>query len=315
MILIVSYPGEDHTEKVMQCLEQKGREVLMMDMSDFPANKGMSLSWASSNKKPIFFIDNLKLSVDLNKINALWWRRLLPFTIDHELKSQSNRAFAESETSQAIYGMLDSLNCNWINPRAADEAAHHKPLQWSTAKKIGLKLPQTLVTNKPDDARNFINAHGIGRVVFKAFLASTDAWRETRLVLQEDVERLELVRFAPVIFQEYIEGVDLRITIIGDQVFSAEIDAQKTSYPVDMRMVIGETEIQVVKLPKKIEQGLRQLQLSLGLKYGAIDMRRTPNGEYYFLEVNPAGQWLFVERGTGLPISQAMADYLITLDK
>lgn len=315
MILVVSYHGEDHTEKVIQCLEQKGREVVMVDMADFPANKGIALSWANGHKQPAYLIDNCKGTIDLNNVKAVWWRRLLPFTIDPELKSQANMAFAESETSQAIYGMLDSLNCYWINPRAADDAAHHKPFQWSVAKKIGLNIPRTLVTNKPDIARNFINEVGIGKTVFKAFLASFDAWRETRLVLQEDTERLELVRFAPVIFQEYIEGVDLRITVIGDQIFAAEIDAQKTSYPVDMRMVIGETEIRAVKLPEKLEKALIQLQHSLGLKYGAIDMRRTPTGEYYFLEVNPAGQWLFVERETGLPISQAVADYLIGLDK
>jgi glutathione synthase/RimK-type ligase-like ATP-grasp enzyme len=122
------------------------------------------------------------------------------------------------------------------------------------------------------------------------------------------------VRYAPVIFQEYIEGVDLRITVIGNSIFAAEIDAQETSYPVDMRMVIGEAHIRPVELPPKVQKKILELQRRLGLYYGAIDMRRTPQGDYVFFEVNPAGQWLFVEERTQLPISQAIADYLAEMD-
>jgi len=63
-----------------------------------------------------------------------------------------------------------------------------------------------------------------------------------------------------------------------------------------------------------LNKRLLALQKRLQLVYGAIDMRRTPDGEYYFLEVNPAGQWHFVEQRTGLPISKAMADLLAKLD-
>ena len=77
-----------------------------------------------------------------------------------------------------------------------------------------------------------------------------------------------------------------------------------------MRMVVGEAKVAPVTLPEPVQHQLRQLQHRLGLVYGAIDMRRTDAGEYVFLEVNPAGQWLFVEQRTGLPIAKAIADYL-----
>ncbi|MGA7733332.1 MAG: alpha-L-glutamate ligase, partial [Chloroflexia bacterium] len=217
--------------------------------------------------------------------------------------------------SQAINGLLDALPCSWVNPRGADDAAHHKPYQWAVAHEVGLTLPRTLVTNMPEAAREFVNEVGVGRTIFKAFLASYEAWRETRLVESEDLERLDLVRYAPVIFQEYVEGVDIRVTVVADQVFAAEIDARNTSYPVDMRMVIGEAALKPTKLPPKVHKQLLKLQRRLGLSYGAIDMRRTLDGEYVFFEVNPAGQWLFVEQRTGLPISQAVADLLASLDE
>ena len=78
-------------------------------------------------------------------------------------------------------------------------------------------------------------------------------------------------------------------------------------------MVIGEGTVAAVELPTALQMRLLALQKSLGLVYGAIDLRRTDEGEYYFLEVNPAGQWMFVEQRTGLPIAQAHADLLAAL--
>jgi hypothetical protein len=121
------------------------------------------------------------------------------------------------------------------------------------------------------------------------------------------------VRLAPVIFQEYVEGVDLRVTVVGDRVFAAEIDARHTSYPCDMRMVVGEASIRAVRLPEAVEAGLLALMRRLGLVYGACDLRRRAGGEHVFLEVNPAGQWLFVEQRTGLPIADALAAELAAL--
>jgi glutathione synthase/RimK-type ligase-like ATP-grasp enzyme len=313
VILVISYPGEEHTADVIERLERAGREVVLMDLADFPAHSELSMSWQSDGR-PAYLIAGPRGSVDLSAARVTWWRRVRPFTIDQTVISPSMRAFAESETSQAVGGMLDALPCAWVNPRAADEAAHRKPFQWAVAERVGLRLPRTLVTNRPEAAQAFIDQVGVGKTIFKAFLASQEAWRETRLIEREDLARLDLVRLAPVIFQEYIEGVDLRVTVIGDRVFAAEIDARQTRYPFDMRMVIEESIVRPVELPASVQAAVLALQRRLGLCYGAIDLRRTPDGDYVFFEVNPAGQWLFVELRTGLPISQAVADYLAAME-
>lgn len=310
MILVISYSGEEHTDEVVARLAKNGREVQRIDLADFPARQGLTLSWPADNEPPSYLVGGSAGTVDLSRVRAAWWRRVTPFTADDAIKDPKIQAFAVSETSEAINGMLDALHCKWMNPRAADDAAHHKPYQWSAAKEVGLRLPRTLVTTDPAAARRFIGEIGVGKVVYKSFLAMHEAWRETRLVQKADLDRLDLVRLAPVIFQEYIPGVDLRIIAVGDQLFTAEIDARDTVYPVDMRMVIGESKVRPVELPKEVYVALIKLQKRLGLVYGAIDVRRTDDGEYYFLEVNPAGQWMFVETRTGLAISQAIADYL-----
>ena len=313
MILIVSYAGDEHTDLVRGRLLAAGREVVQIDLGDFPRRNGISLSW-TDGLPARYEVSTPEGRADLARAGVVWWRRVRPFEVDPAIAQEQRRAFAASETAQAVHGMLDALRCPWVNPREADASAHHKPYQWAVAQALGLKLPRTLVTSEAAAARRFIDEVGVGKVVFKAFLASIEEWRETRLVQAEDVERLELLHYAPVIFQEYVPGVDLRITVAGEQVHAAEIDARDTSYPVDMRMVVGEGRVSAVELPPGLTARLLALQRRLNLRYGAIDMRRSNDGEYHFLEVNPAGQWLFVEQRTGQPITQAVASLLCGLE-
>jgi glutathione synthase/RimK-type ligase-like ATP-grasp enzyme len=69
-----------------------------------------------------------------------------------------------------------------------------------------------------------------------------------------------------------------------------------------------------VELPALWIRRLHDLMRHLGLVYGAIDLMRTADGDYVFLEINPAGEWLFVSERSGQPITEAMADHLIGLD-
>lgn len=308
MILVVSYPGEEHTDAVAAKLQAAGRQVVRIDLSDYPARHGMALAW--DGDPPRLVLDTSDGPADLAGCRAVWWRRVRPFGIDAGVLDSHARHFVASETQQAIGGALSSLTCAWMNPALEDEAAHRKPYQWSVAREVGLALPRTLVSTDPARVRAFLDGQGGRPVVFKAFLASEQAWRETRLVRPDDLARLDAVRLAPVIFQEYVEGVDLRVTIVGDRLFAAEIDATRTSYPVDMRMVVGEAAVRPVSLPAALEAALLALMRRLGLVYGAVDLRQRPDGTYLFLEVNPAGQWLFVEDRTGLPITAAVAALL-----
>lgn len=310
MILVISYPDEDHTIEVVRYLRETGREVALLCFADFPTRASIELNWASTGA-PVYMINGPDGRFDLGDVRVAWWRRIVPFSVDPKINRPIDRSFSESESSQAVNGVLDALDCTWVNPRAADESAHRKPFQWEVAHRVGLHLPRTLVTNDPEAARSFIDQVGVRKTVFKAFLASIEEWRETRLVEMSDLARLDSVKYAPVIFQEYIDGVDLRITVVGNRLYTAEIDARQTSYPFDMRMVIGEANVRPIDLPLAARDSILRFMSELGLVYGAIDMRRTADGRFIFLEVNPAGQWLFVEQRTGLPISKAMADLLV----
>lgn len=312
MILTISFPQEEHTQAVLSGLRARGLPCALLDQSDHPARRMLSARWDGQQAAEQRVECDIGW-VALQDIKAAWWRRTTGYRAAPAVSDPAMAAFAVSETHEAIEGLLDGLECPWMNPRAADTAAHHKPLQWTRAGQAGLTVPRTLITNDPQQARTFVAELGIGRVVVKPFLATHDVWRETRLLTTEDLDRFEQLRWAPVILQEFVDGVDLRITCVGSKLFTAEIDARHSSYPSDMRMVLGESTIRGIELPAALKEALLALMRSLGLVYGAIDMRRTDEGHYAFFEVNPAGQWLFAEHYTGLPITAAVTDHLAHL--
>jgi glutathione synthase/RimK-type ligase-like ATP-grasp enzyme len=197
-----------------------------------------------------------------------------------------------------------------VNHLINDSAAAHKPWQLATARTAGLTSPETLITNEPEEARSFWEVHS-GNVVYKPFRQTHSAWRETRAMLPEDVSLIETVRFAPVLFQELITGVaDLRVTVIGDELFAAAAALEDATYTLDIRFNPG-IAYKPHALPDNVAASIFRLMQSLGLEYGAIDMRLTPDDRYVFFEVNPSGQFLYVERSSRQPITAALVAHLL----
>lgn len=309
MILILSHRGDVHAQAVMRALAGKGAPHRLLDLSLYP--KQQRSTWHFAGSERVFRLDTSDGPLDLGQCRVIWWRRPQPFDIHEALGDPELRQFAHAEIYEAFAGMWNALDAVWMNPPRNDEVAHRKVYQLRVAQDVGLTVPETLITSDPDAARAFIARRGIGGTIYKAFSATERLWRETRLVRPEEVTLIDNVAYAPVIFQEYVPAdVDLRITVVGDEIFAAEIHSQQTRYKVDMRMDISNATIAPAKLPEDIEDRLHRLMTELGLVYGAIDMRRGPDGAYTFLEINPAGQWLFIEEKTGQPISGTIAAWM-----
>lgn len=254
-------------------------------------------------------------SLALRDCGAVWWRRPQAFAPDPLIGDPSHASFAYSESVEAFTGLWQTLDAFWVNQPVRDEVAARKVFQLRAAQEVGLDIPETLVTNDPLAARGFIDERNGEPTVYKTFSATAQEWRETRLLRDEERPLLDSVQYAPLIFQEYIPGgFDVRITAVGDELFPAAIEAEATSYPVDFRMDMVNAPVRTVELPEGVEVGLRALLDRLGLVYGAIDMRCDADGRWVFLEVNPAGQWLFVEERTGQPMTAALAALLATRD-
>jgi glutathione synthase/RimK-type ligase-like ATP-grasp enzyme len=311
VILVVSHPGDPHATHVIGALRAGGHEVLLLDLSAFPARAALTIDYADARRPALEYRPADGPPVDLGKVHAVWWRR--PQLADvSEVLDFDTRMFTANEWNEAINGLWQLLDVPWCNPPGLDEIAGRKAWQLRVASEVGLAVPRTLITSDPEAARTFITSRREGRTIFKTFSATHQVWRETRLVRDAEMQLLDAVRVAPVIFQEYIEAeADLRVTVVGDRIFPAAIDARATDYPVDFRMSLGQASTEATDLPADVVTRLRALMDRLGLVYGAIDLRRTPAGEHVFLEVNTAGEFLFIEQRTGQPITQALVDWLV----
>ena len=311
MILVISHPQDVHALEVVRCLERRGAEAAIFDTGRIPRDTRMTVEYATGAAWSGAAQAGGQ-SIDMRRVRSVWWRRPQPFSLHPEVGGAQDQAFALAETHAAVAGLWALLDAHWINEPDRDEKAGRKAWQLEVARAAGLKIPRTCVTNDPERAQSFIESI-TGDVVYKAFSATERLWRETRVLRPRERQLIDTVKFAPVIFQDYVPArVDLRITIVGDRIFAAEIHSQSTSYAHDFRMDVEHAEILAHELPTDICTQLLRMMRRLGLVYGAVDMRQTPGGDYVFLEINPAGQWLFIEQRTGQPITDALAEALIT---
>lgn len=313
MIGVVSHAADPHATAVLDRLRSVGADVVLLDTADLPSHgaltttqdpaSGWSGTWTGRHGE-----------VRLADLRAMWWRRPQPFTVDPRVTRGQDVRFALGETAAMVAGLWACLDAHWVNDPVRDEAASVKMRQLKAAAECGLSVPRTCMTNDPAQARAFLDSLG-GRAVFKAFSATPSTWRETRAVRAEDAALLDHVALAPVIFQERIDGgVDVRVTVVGDRRFPARIEVSDRRFEFDVRLDTHAARITECDLPSDVERGLERLMASLGIVYGAADFRVTPDGDLRFLEVNPAGQWLFVELATGQPITAALAEHLLRAD-
>lgn len=306
MIVIFSDAHDDHAIAVSEKLKNHQERPIILDLGKLPQHMSVEAHYVNTHTDFRFNFSNGE-SINLNDVKSFWWRRPQPLELDPNIQQQSHREFALNEWHTALHGIWASIDCLWINDILKDQIAGHKPYQLTVAKRVGLNVPETLITNNPSEVLNFLKKHQ-GKVVYKAFSATPSQWRETRPLEQRFLSYLDTVRYAPVIFQEYVNSAsDLRITIVGQELFAAEGNSGG-SYQYDWRMSTSSWTKH--KLPENIKDLLLKYMKALGLEYGAIDMKLTADGQYYFLEVNTAGQFLFAEYDAKLPISDALARHL-----
>lgn len=192
----------------------------------------------------------------------------------------------------------------WVNPLAAAQRAEHKLLQLSACRRWGIAFPETLVTNDASEVDAFRRRCGL--IIFKSFLIhqweDRDSGRKYAVGVSVLDERSPLpeaaVAVAPGIYQRYIDKVmDVRVTMIGERAFAMGLRRASGGAFVDWRPHTGDADMvaEPVDLPAELEARLHTLMRSLGLVFGCIDLVVDRQGQFHFLEVNQAGQFLFME--------------------
>jgi hypothetical protein len=304
MILIIAPRQDVHAVCVAQDLEKMGKPFRFVDSSrlanderlQFRAGRQSGSTWTCVDGQPIV----------LETVHTVWHRRrfLPPVAARHPI---SDQRYFQREWTEMIGGALASLDGAWFVNDPDRERAAVKPLQLRLAQSLGLRIPDTLITNDPVAAAAFIERHE-ERVVHKTLAAPRHRFLPTKAWSASDRDVLANLALGPTIFQEMVTGCrELRITVIGDRVFAAEF--RPAADLIDGRLDVR-TPYRPHPLPADVLRRLLALMRQLGLVFSTIDMKLTDEGEYVFLELNQMGQYLYVEILTGLPLTAAMAELL-----
>jgi hypothetical protein len=246
-------------------------------------------------------------TISLDRLEAVWWWRPGSFSISKD-SALSEHLFLEF--SHFWTGLLSVLpeNTRCYNHFHAESLVSSKLYQLKTAMECGLKVPETLIASDPTAARKFSREHK--QVVFKALHASESLWRPTQLLTRELVAQLDAVYSSPVIFQEYIDGdFEYRVTLIDDVVHSVVFDVSHASYRYDARVDASLPRRQI-ELPQSVTEPLKRFMSASGLRYGAFELKESKNGKLFFLEVNPSGEFLFLDLTAGTRIAESLAGAL-----
>lgn len=320
-VLIITYSQDNESiSLVTKAIEQKGGSVFRFDTDRFPTEITLDVYYTQNSEQLILASESQTL--ELTEVSAVWYRRfapggLIPTTIEPQIRQASI-----GESRATILGMIASLRAFHLDSRINVEQAKHKQLQLQVARELNLEIPRTLTSNNPEKVRSFAQECS-GKIITKMLssFAVYDAQGQEQVVFTnpvtaEDLEHLAGLRFCPMTFQEDIpKALELRTTIVGQQIFTASIDSQRLSRArSDWRRqgLALLKQWQPYQLPQVIETKLLKLMKYFGLNYGAIDLILTPDERYVFLEVNPVGEFFWLELYAGLPISQAIADLLLT---
>ena len=314
-ILIVTGEHDSTADLMVLCLKERGVPFERFHPQDLPRDAKVTLRFGPDHD-PIGRASSFDESFDWSEIGAVWYRRPEPYSLSTALSSEE-REFAYHECTAVMQGTWRSVDAFWVNHPDRIRIAESKPLQLTLARRLGFVLPRTVFTNDPDEVRALWEACA-GAIVYKSMTQgvlgqSLQKSVYTNRVTAEHLARTDLLRNAPGLFQEEVpKAADLRITVIGGRLFPVEIRSQSDpDATVDWRRgEVPRMEHVAAVVPKSVETACLALNRALGLHYSAIDMVLTPDGEHVFLEVNPSGQFGWIQSVTGLPLIETLADLL-----
>lgn len=317
-MLVLTKAGDTTADLVVKELDHRGMRVFRVDTSDFPRSLQVSAQFDGSWRGELRNPDG---SVDLTDIRSVYVRRPAEFVFPTSM-TDAERRFAGREARRGIGGLLLCLPCSWINhpSRAAD--AEYKPYQLATAAACGLHVPRTVLTNVPDDADEHCVYLG-SSVVYKTLGSAVVAdGQRPAIIYTTDVTRADMadsrVALTAHQFQQRIPKVrDVRATVVGTQVFAANIltDSETASGRLDWRSDYAALRYEPVSLPADVQASLLTLMERLGLSFAAVDFVVTADDQYYFVDLNPSGEWGWIAEATGLPIAAAIANHLMGADQ
>lgn len=320
MILILSNKWDLTVDFVVQELRNRKHDFLRINTEDLVAEK-VNVTLPDLH---IFTTKHQTQSYDLTRdVRVIWNRRPgKPFD-DVPLDKRPSLATQRFINDQ-WYSWLECLqllpHVTWINHPDKNSQMESKIRQLWLASKIGFSIPKTIITNDPDAARTHLeklNSNIIAKALYSPLIEEPeqDYFIFTSRVSKIEPQDDETIKLSPSIFQEMIfPKIDYRVTVVGEKVFPVIIKPDENLKPdIDWRTQKDGLKFSLCTLPDDIEGSCRSYVKQNGLLFGAIDLVKR-NDEWIFLEINPNGEWGWLQKPHGIPIAETLCDLMIKED-
>ena len=324
-VLIITHTQDNECiTQVGEALAARGAEAVRLDTDLYPEE--IQLSTELIDGEWSYSLQKGAEKYNLNDFGAIYYRRS---RIAKSLKGKMEPELLNptiDESRRTIQGIINTFPGFVLDPVWLIRHTENKQVQLNAAVKAGLKIPKTLISNSPDEVKAFYNTCNKSMIAkmqssFAVFREGIEHVVFTNVITDEDMADIESLTTCPMIFQENIaKKLELRCTVVGRQVFTSAVDSQASGKSDEDWRKDGEALVskwEPYQLPAEVEQQLLATMDALGLNYGAADFLLTPDDELYFLEVNPAGEYFWLDNALlgdkGHPIAAAIADLLLGL--
>ena len=303
MILLAGIPSETPLEMVGAALDALGAEYRFVNQRHVAS---AAIDSTSDDKGVAGALRMGEETIDLATVTGAYMRlmddRVLP-ELDGLAPDDPARAHARA-FHDALFRWSEVSPARVVNRSEPQGSNGSKPYQAQLIARHGLLPPPTLITNDPAAVLAFRAEHGT--IIYKSISAVRSI---VKTLDDEDMARLDRITWCPVQFQAAIPGTNIRVHVVGEEVFPTAIESTHVDYRYAKRQG-GSTELTATVLPAEIAARCVALTADLGLAFTGIDLKLTPEGDYYCFEVNPSPAFSYFEANTGQPIAAAVAQYL-----
>ncbi|MFN2457856.1 MAG: RimK family alpha-L-glutamate ligase [Chitinophagaceae bacterium] len=297
MVVLYGLPEDPPIMKVYEQLLIDSADVLFLDQRNVQ-DYSFDLSVSARFSGEISYKG--KLLINIKDVTGLYFRPYdftqfedfgTDITTDEQLKGATFFEYLLMTWAELFQGAI-------INRPSAMHSNHSKPFQAELIRQSDLLVPETLLTTDPKAVLEFHKRHG--RIIYKSISS------QRSIVAEFETEDLANVTSCITQFQQFINGTDYRIHVIGNKVFPAKIICEEKDY-----RYANNTEIEEAELPFDLQEKCIALTHHLGLNFSGIDLRRTENDDWFCFEVNPSPGYSYYQNYTGQPIAEAVAAFLL----
>ncbi|BBB00557.1 hypothetical protein RVR_10556 [Actinacidiphila reveromycinica] len=311
-VLVLTQPSDATADLVIAELNRRAVPVVRLDPGDFPESVQVTARIGARHSGWMGELRGQHRDVSLDEVSSVYYRRPSPHRL-HPGLSDRDAKWTASEARAGLGGLLTALTARWVNHPHLNTPAGVKPHALAIAARCGLAVPDTLITNDPAAAREFVAGLPGGVAAYKTIGTTGPAgtggeavavW--TTQVRADDIDNS--VALTAHQFQEWITtAYEVRLTVVGPKMFAAEIHTP--TQLADVRTDYAAHTYTPCDAPAPIAAGVRRLIDAFELSYAAMDFLVSPDGTWTLVDLNPNGQWAYIP-ALRTPITHALADLL-----